>query len=114
MALTLGSHTIDVSRAAVVASAYGTGLTLDWSAATSTTVVGCNVQPVQAPEFTQDRDSIATRWQVWVPIDADVQATDRVTWNGDVYDVDGEPLRWDFGVLAHQVIYLRRSRDEAV
>ena len=114
MSIVLGPHTITVLRAATKASDYGTTQVLDWTNATSTAVNGCSVQPTSAPEFTTDRDAVLVRWVVWVPPDADVQPTDRVVFNGETYDVDGEPMRWEFGALAHQVINLRRSRDEVV
>jgi hypothetical protein len=110
----LGPHTITVLRAATKPSDYGTTQVLDWSNVTATAVNGCSVQPTSAPEFTQDRDAVLVRWVAWVPPDADVRASDRVMFNGATYDVDGEPMRWDFGALAHQVINLRRSSDEAV
>jgi hypothetical protein len=110
----LGPHTISVVRAGTKPSDYGTTLVLDWDAGTLWDVEGCSVQPTSAPEFTQDRDAVLVRWVAWLPIDADVRATDRVIFDGETYDIDGEPMRWSFGALAHQVINLRRSSDEAV
>jgi hypothetical protein len=109
MTLSLGPHTIDIVRPAERSSDYGTRPELDWTNATTTTVSGCNVQPVAAAEFTQDRDSTMTRWVAWLPAEADVHATDRIVWTGETYDVDGDVERWDFGALSHQVINLRRS-----
>ena len=108
----LGPHTITVLRAERVESDYGTGTSLDWDRATSTEVPGCSVQPAPSTEFTVDRDLFITRYQVFVPPSADVRAGDRIAWNGEVFDVDGDVLRWEFGSLSHQVINLRRS-DEA-
>jgi hypothetical protein len=109
--MTLGPHTITVVRPGTKPADYGTGTQPDWAAATSTSVDGCSVQPTPAPAYTIDRDSYQSRWTVWAPISTDVDASDRVQWNGDTYDVDGEVQRWEFGSLAHVVINLRRSTD---
>lgn len=114
MSMQLGPHTISVMRASTKASDYGTRDVLDWTAPAVFDVAGCSVQPVQAPEYTTDRDSITTLWIAYVPIDADVRASDRVMWGGVAYEVNGDPMVWSFGSLSHQVINLTRSRDEAV
>lgn len=105
----LGPHTITILRAARVPSDYGNQTTEDWSSAAETVVEGCSVQPAPASEFTVDRDSFITRYQVFAPASADVLAGDRVAWDGNTYDVDGDPLRWDAGSLSHIVFNLRRS-----
>lgn len=107
----LGPHTITVVRPGTKPADYGTGTQPDWATATSTAVDGCSVQPAQAPAYTIDRDSYQTRWTVWAPIGTDIRATDRVAWNGDTYDVDGEVQSWEFGALSHLVLNLRRSTD---
>lgn len=108
----LGPHTITVLRAGELPSDYGSGTTQDWSSPSSTEVEGCSVQPAPSAEFTVDRDTFITRHQVFAPASADVRAGDRIAWQGETYDVDGDPLRWDFGALSHLVINLQRS-DEA-
>lgn len=107
----LGPHTIAVLRAPMVPGDYGSGTTPDWSQAASRAVSGCSVQPAPSDEFTVDRDTFITRWQVFAPADADVRPTDRIEWNNDTYEVDGDVLRWEFGDLAHLVIHLQRSED---
>ena len=107
----LGPHTITVVRAATTASDYGNRPVLDWSNTTDTDVPGCSVQPAPGSMTTVDRDSFITRMQAYVPASADLRSTDRVVFNGDTYDVDGDVLRWDFPGLAHQVVNLRRSQD---
>ncbi|MGZ0147143.1 hypothetical protein ACXJJ3_08735 [Kribbella sp. WER1] len=109
--MSLGPHTIAVVRPGSKPADYGTGTQPDWDNAETTAVIGCSVQPTPAPLDTVDRDAWQTRWTVWAPIATDVQATDRVLWDGDTYDVDGEVQRWQFGSLAHAVINLRRSTD---
>jgi hypothetical protein len=107
----LGPHTITVVRPGTKPVDYGSGTQPDWDTATRTTVDGCSVQPAPADEFTVDRDTFITRWQVFAPGGTDASATDRVEWQGDTYDIDGDVLRWEFGALAHVVITLRRSTD---
>jgi hypothetical protein len=114
MTLTLGPHTISIVRAGTKQSDYGTATVFDWSQPAMFDISGCSVQPVQAPENMIDRDSVQTRWIAYVPIDGDVRATDRVIYDGATYDVDGDPMRWSFDSLSHQVINLVRSRDEVV
>lgn len=105
----LGPHTITVVRAGTKPADYGTGTVLDWDAATGAVVEGCSVQPAPADEFTIDRDTFTTRWVAYAPSDADITALDRIEWNGDTYEVDGDVLRWEFGALSHIVVNLRRS-----
>jgi hypothetical protein len=112
--MTLGPHTIVVVKAGLKQSDYGTQQVHDWSTPQMTDVGGCSVQPAAAPEYTTDRDSTSTALVAWVPIDADVTAADRVMFDGETYDVDGDVQRWEFGALSHLVLNLRRSRDEVV
>lgn len=105
----LGPHSIDVVNPGTKAADYGNGTQDDWTAAVTTPVPGCSVQPFVAPEFTVDRDNTTTRWTAWVPADTAISSRSRVIWRGDTYDVDGSPMLWDFAPLAHYVVNLRRS-----
>lgn len=108
----LGPHTIVVVRPGERPVDYGTGTEPDWSNTDRTMVEGCSVQPAPATEFTVDRDTFITRWQVYAPASIDVTPLDRIEWNGNTYDVDGDPLRWEFGALSHVALTLRRSTDQ--
>jgi len=107
----LGPHTITVVHPGTKPVDYGTGTQPDWDNATRTEVAGCSVQPAPAAEYTIDRDSFITRWQVYAPSSIDVAAIDRIEWNGTSYDVDGDVLRWEFGALSHVALNLRRSTE---
>lgn len=107
----LGPHTVTVLRAGSKPADYGSGTELDWGNTTSTDVPGCSVQPAPSDDFTIDRDTFTTRWLAYLPNGTDVEATDRVLWQGDTYDIDGGVLRWEFGALSHVVVNLRRSED---
>ena len=87
--MNLGSHTVTLLRAAETENEYG-NTERDWVNATRTAVSGCSVQPVQGDEATVGRDTIVSRWRLFAPADADIIATDRVEYDGAVYDVDGE------------------------
>jgi len=107
----LGSHTITVVSPGEKAADYGTGTEPDWENATRTDVEGCSVQPAPSDEFTIDRNTFISRWQVYAPSSIDVSPDDRVEWNGNTYDVDGDVLRWEFGHLSHVVLNLQRSQE---
>lgn len=109
----LGVHTVTVLRATTTEDDYGNPVR-NWGSATQTTVAGCSVQPVQSMgmdpgEVTVNRQTTISRWRLYAPDGTDVQSTDRVRWDGDVYDVDGEPQRWDFPPLSHVTALLRRA-----
>lgn len=106
--MSLGAHTITVLRAPVVEDAYGNE-TRDWSAATTTAVTGCSVQPQVGGESTIGRQTIVSRWQLFAPFETDLLATDRVRWQGVDYEVDSEVQRWDFPPMSHLVALLRKG-----
>ena len=104
----LGYHTVTVLRATSTEDAYG-NQTPSWATATPTTIGGCSVQPVQGDEQTVGRETVVSRWRLFAPPTADVQATDRVIHDADVYEVDGEVQRWDFPPMSHLTCLLRRG-----
>jgi hypothetical protein len=104
----LGAHTITVRRAVSAEDAYGNA-ERNWATATSVTVTGCSMQPVTGQEQTVGQDTIVSRWQLFAPDGTDLLATDRVEFNGDAYEVDGEVQRWGFPPLSHITALLRRS-----
>jgi hypothetical protein len=107
--VSLGPHTVTVThRPAATTDSFGNPY-YDWSTATTTDVTGCSVQPVPAREVIVGRETVVSRWQVWAPSTATVEATDRVVYSGDTYDIDGEVQAWDFPVLPHKTFLLRRS-----
>jgi hypothetical protein len=46
---------------------------------------------------------------LFAPDHIDLLATDRVEWDGGMYEVDGEPQRWDFPPSSHVTALLRRG-----
>lgn len=79
----------------------------DWGAPDSLTITGCDVQPGASQEDLANRDGVLIRWTVYGPYDADVNARDRVVWDGATYEVDGNPARWQGLGLDHTVILLK-------
>jgi hypothetical protein len=107
----LGPHTVVVVRAGTSAEdEYGNEIP-GWNDPTETTVTGCSVQPVVGTENLSGRDTVVSRWQLFAPDGTDLLATDRVEWDGDTYEVDGEVQRWGFPPLSHLVALLRRGED---
>lgn len=86
------SDTITVKRPKMVDS-RGTQVP-DWSKATSHTVTGCSVQTGQTSEDRDGRTATALLGTVYLPTGADVKAGDRITFGGNTYVVQGEPMEW--------------------
>jgi hypothetical protein len=105
---TFGDHVVTILRATTTEDPYGNPVR-DWDAATQTQVTGCSVQPVQGDEVTVGRDTVVSRWRLYAPDGTDLLASDRVRFEGDVYEVDGEVQRWDFPPLSHVTALLRRG-----
>lgn len=82
----------------------------DWANVNTKDISGCSVQP-SSTSLTQDGrvQGIADGLTVYAPVDADVQAGDRIAFNGDVYIVNGDPLKWP-GVARMQHIQLNLQR----
>lgn len=78
-------------RAELVEGDYGNE-TRDWANATSVDYPA-EVQPVSSTEDVVNQQRTETRWRVFLPASADLEATDRITWDGDTFEVDGEVER---------------------
>lgn len=96
------SDTITVKRPKMVDS-RGTQVP-DWSKATSHTVTGCSVQTGQTSEDRDGRTATALMGTVYLPPSADVQAGDRILFDGTAYTVQGEPMAWrsPTGAVTHK------------
>lgn len=84
--------------------------TLDWGNAEERDVIG-HVQPVAAPEeIASGRDAIVTRYRAWLPAGDPVTGYDRIVYDGQTYEVDGDPERWPSatGGLDHVSLLLVR------
>lgn len=82
-------------------------------------VEGCYVQPRSSPggggsstETLGGRDTVVTGLIAFVPAGADIRATDRIRWKGDLYEVDGDDADWSTpdGEQHHLEISLQRVK----
>lgn len=69
----------------------------DWSNPTSLTVTGLNIQPnSQGETVDEQRNAVITGYRVQSAEGTapDIRAADRIVWNEETYEVDGEVARW--------------------
>lgn len=104
----LGTQTVDILHPTTIVD-HGTEIT-DWTDATETPVEGCSVQPIGDEEILAHRDAVLAGWRAWLPPGTPITALDRVRHAGTVYEVVGEPQRWDdpYGGLSHVEVLLNR------
>lgn len=76
--------------------------------ASETDITGCSVQPGASAEVLAARQGVSIRWTVYAPPSVAVTAHSAVRYEGNLYDVDGEPQRWSSptGGLDHSVLLL--------
>ena len=85
--------TITVKRAALVDS-RGTKVR-DWAHATSTTLNGCSVQPsTTSRDFDGRTTQVSEEWMLYAPPGSDLQAGDRIEWNGLTFEINGAAMPW--------------------
>lgn len=99
--------TITRLRAPQVSTGYG-NQARNWAAATSTDfLVHWSAQSVS--EVVGDEPRTVTRGRIFGGPDLDLEATDRVLFDGDTYEVDGQVMRsYQRGQLHHVRAMLRR------
>lgn len=81
----------------------------DWNNATSHTVAGCSFQPTStATTWADERHTHDIRASLWLPPGADIEAEDKVEYEGHTYAIDGAPLPWKSptGLVDHVVANL--------
>jgi hypothetical protein len=95
-------------RAAMVDDGHG-NMVPDWTMPDTLAIDGCSVQPGASQEDLVNRDASLIEYTVWMPAGVDVLATDRITIAGrDPFEIDGEPERWETGILDHVKVLLKR------
>ena len=83
----------------------------DWSNASELTITGCHGQPASTGLSEDGRVlGIMQGITLYAPANADIQAGDRITYNGNTYEINGEVNVWPSatGALDQLVINLRR------
>lgn len=85
----------------------------DWENADRLVISQCSVQPSTTTLDQEGRVlGISEGMNAYLPPEADVLASDRIEYEGDVYIIDGEPKRQKSasGNLNHIALSLRRWR----
>lgn len=94
------SDPLTVLRAGLVESSYTNRR--EWEKPTTVWSGLACVQPDRAFEVRSPaRETAQERLIVFLPLSADVDSADRVTYDGKVYEVDGDPAEWAHGSLRH-------------
>lgn len=111
--LPLGGHTLTVLRAPLITDTDNTKYR-DWLNAVQTVLVGCEVQPFLlssrlSVEIETYREYSSTLYRVWAPPAFRPVYTDRLLWNGVIYEVDAEPSIWSYsdGTPSHLNFLMR-------
>lgn len=98
-------------RAPIVSGPYGNNQR-DWVNATRITRPA-EIQPVSSTEDVVNQQQTVTRWRMFWP-EADLEATDRIEWDGQTYEIDGEVEKWKrHGVFRHAEAVLMKVDLEA-
>ncbi|MBL3808517.1 hypothetical protein ACFWFV_14060 [Streptomyces diastaticus] len=113
--MSFGWHrdTIVRVRAPMATDPYGNPRR-DWANAERTPMPGWRVQPVQGARQTAaetiPREGLERSRRLFGPISADIESTDRIEWQGEVWVIDGDVDRWrgPTGRLAHTELLMQR------
>lgn len=102
-------HTLLRERPARVADGHG-GLEDDFTDVPLVPLPGWAVDAGATIEDSQNREGELIRFTVRGPIDADVQAGDRITYDGDQYQIEGAPMKQPgpSSRTSHVILLLRR------
>lgn len=82
----------------------------DWENADRLYISGCSVQPAST-NLSQDGRvlGIADSWTAYIPQGADVKAGDRIEFDGETFEIYGDPREWTAALnLSHIQLDLRR------
>ncbi|GAA3727355.1 hypothetical protein [Streptomyces tremellae] len=102
----LGRDTVTVVHRTVVVDERGN----DAFEEARTDWVRCTMQPVDSVESVDGRDQVVTRWRLSGPAAMGLAVLDRIEWQGQAFEVDGEPgVHRSFGgLLDHTEAMLRK------
>jgi hypothetical protein len=113
-ALPLGNDTIVRLRATLQRDPTDNTLYRDWDAPATLTIARCNLQTTALSDKLRrtdnaEREFSETFARVYAPPDADVVGTDRIEFEGRVWEVMGEPMVWrTFTGRPHHLAFLIR------
>ena len=88
------NQSIKVVRAKKTTNSRGSEVP-DWSDTTKTTVSGCSIQPASTSLSLDGRIlGISDGWTAYVPEGTDVKVGDHIEFDGETYEINGEPRKW--------------------
>lgn len=68
---------------------------LDWSSPQEFTLSGCSVQPnTTTRDFDGRTIQVSEDWIIYAPPNSDLQAGDRIEWQGLTFELNGAPMPW--------------------
>lgn len=109
--ISLLNDTVTILRATAVKDRYNNDVP---GAVTETVVTGCAVVPPGArlsttggSELTFQQDTVEATMVLLAPLDTDIVATDRVRYDGVVWEVDGKPEKFTLTSLRHVAARLK-------
>lgn len=85
----------------------------DLSGTPATAVYYGSIQPGTGLTDFVNRSGVEVVYTIWGEVTDDVQDDDTISYNGKDYFVNGEPERWQTGVLDHMVVRLSRWEDRS-
>jgi len=83
----------------------------DWSRTNDLTISGCSIQPASTSLSEDGRVlGIVDGWTAYLPQGSDVKAGDHIVYDGNTYEINGEPREWQSptGRTSHVMLNLRR------
>lgn len=103
---TFAKDTVTVARAATT-NKRGVSVK-DWGNAKTHTIDGCSFQPQSTSSGLDTREAVIVRAKLYLPPGSDIQAGDRVSFDGETFLIDGAPLtkRSPSGRLSHIIAFL--------
>jgi hypothetical protein len=79
------------------------------------TITGCSFQPVMSmpSEDQSNVDLSVSLWRLFAPANSGLEVTDAIRYNGDTYEIHGDPQTWPDPVTGsphHTEFWLRKAR----
>lgn len=88
------NQTVDIVRPKKTINSRGSEIP-DWTSTTKTTVTGCSVQPASTGLSQDGRVlGLSDGLTAYLPEGVDVQAGDHIEFDGNTYEINGEPRKW--------------------
>lgn len=113
----LGSETITILTGPLVTDPVDESVYRDWDNPTEVVVYDVNVQPFMMAEklnyeFERDREYAQTALRFYCPAGTRFESTDRIRYNGIIYEVFGHQGVWHrFSGAEHHVQVIGRRRE---